>query len=331
MEHMNLSDKSKEALKSETWKELGEVLREKIVKEFLKVGYANGNKQHDIEVSGTTYKVLEREEITTFYDAFGNTLFDVTNEHLKTEYEQLRQDNSDVAEGENTDLVKDEENSEDCDAEEEKQSEDEKEEALDNDVISEDADKELLVQTAVEVVDSEKEDNRPAKQIAKEKLEKELEAIKDKSFAEPIIGYLLKRCEEDEGLAEDVAQKHKTWDKCFDYVYKQARKQATGNCVAVRDDVVYEWAEDYYHKDDKAEEEAKAKREADAKAKREKTAAERKDAAKKKSSKTTAKASADNGKTGDHTNDGNTKDHSRSKKNGKDMEGQMDLFSMLGI
>ena len=83
---------------------------------------------------------------------------------------------------------------------------------------------------------------------------------KDKSFADPIIKYLMGRCEEDKGLSEDILQKHKTWEKCLSYVYSLARKQANGNCAAVRDEVVYEWAEDYYHKDDKAEEAEKAKK-----------------------------------------------------------------------
>ena len=84
-----------------------------------------------------------------------------------------------------------------------------------------------------------------AKQRAEEKLKKEMMAAKDKSFAEPIINYLMERCREDEGLAQDVVQGHKSWQKCFDYIYSQARKQANGNHAAVRDEVVYEWAEDY--------------------------------------------------------------------------------------
>lgn len=176
------------------------------------------------------------------------------------------------------------------------------------------------------VITTEVEDPRLVKARAREKLENELKAEKDKYFAEPVIGYLLKRCEDDEGLAQDVVQEHKTWNKCFDYIYEQARRQATGNRAAVRDDVVYEWAEDYYHKDDKAEEEAKAKRESEAKAKREKAAAE------KKLPKTNVKPSVGNGETEDPTQDGDSKELSRPKKNGKDdMEGQMDLFSMLGI
>ncbi|WP_379690413.1 hypothetical protein [Mediterraneibacter gnavus] len=44
---------------------------------------------------------------------------------------------------------------------------------------------------------------------AKEKLEKELNDAKDKNFADPVIKYLLKRCEEDDGLSSDVLQPHK--------------------------------------------------------------------------------------------------------------------------
>lgn len=92
-----------------------------------------------------------------------------------------------------------------------------------------------------------------------EKLKNELASIKDKTFAEPVIQYLIKRCEEDSGMAEDVCQDHKTWNKCFSYIFRKAREQASGasQCV-VKEEVVYEWAEDYYRKDDK-ELEAKSK------------------------------------------------------------------------
>ena len=109
-------------------------------------------------------------------------------------------------------------------------------------------------------------------------------------------------------MAEDVAQDHKTWQKCFEYIYRQARQQAHGNCAAVRDDVVYEWAEDYYHKDDKAEEEKKAKKAAEDKAK--KTATE----------KVSVPPKAETPKA-----------PPKPKKNPKEMDGQMDLFSMMGM
>ena len=101
--------------------------------------------------------------------------------------------------------------------------------------------------------------NEALKEKAQNKLKSELENAKDKSFAEPVIEYLLKRCAEDKGISEDVLLEHKTWEKCYNYIYEQARKQSTGNRAVVRDAVVFEWAEDYFHRDDKAEEEKKAK------------------------------------------------------------------------
>lgn len=311
MENMNLSDKSKEALKSETWQEVGEALRQTIVNEYLKTGYADEGKQHDIDVSGITFKVLDRGETTTFYDALGNTLFNVENKDLAAEYGKLTKDIDKPDPADEKKVAPDD--------------------VADKDVISVDSDKQLPAPVSVKATDSKKEDSRPAKLVAKEKLEKELKAAKDKNFADPIIGYLLKRCEEDEGVAEDVAQEHKTWYKCFNYIYEQAKKQATDNRAVVRDDVVYEWAEDYYHKDDKAEEEEKSKKEAEAKAKREKAAAEKKIATKSKSAKTAAKSSTDKNKATANTKEERPKEQPKPKKSSKDMEGQLDMFSMMGI
>lgn len=97
------------------------------------------------------------------------------------------------------------------------------------------------------------ENTKSIKQKAKEKLEAEKKKATQKNFAESIIAYLLKRCEEDQGLAEDVMQEGKTWNKCFNYIVEQARKQSNGRNTAVEDRVVYEWAEDYYHKYGKPE------------------------------------------------------------------------------
>lgn len=97
------------------------------------------------------------------------------------------------------------------------------------------------------------ENTKSIKQKAKEKLEAEKKKATQKNFADPIIAYLLKRCEEDQGLAEDVMQEGKTWNKCFNCIVEQARKQSNGRSTAVEDQVVYEWAEDYYHKYEKPE------------------------------------------------------------------------------
>ena len=107
--------------------------------------------------------------------------------------------------------------------------------------------------TKEEIEAAEAENAKPVKQKAREKLEAEKKKATQKNFAEPIITYLMKRCEEDQGLAEDVMQEGKTWSKCFNYIVEQARKQSNGRSTAVEDRVVYEWAEDYYHKYEKPE------------------------------------------------------------------------------
>ena len=111
----------------------------------------------------------------------------------------------------------------------------------------------LPAPTEEEVKAAEAENAKPVKQKAREKLEAEKKKATQKNFADPVIAYLLKRCEEDQGLAEDVMQEGKTWDKCFKYIVGQARKQSNGRSAAVEDHVVYEWAEDYYHKEEKQE------------------------------------------------------------------------------
>lgn len=167
--------------------------------------------------------------------------------------------------------------------------------------------------------------------MAKQKLEEELKKANDKTFSDPIIKYLLKRCEEDSGLSADVLQTHKTWGKCLDYVYAQARKQATGNRCAVRSDVVYEWAEDYYHKDDKAEEERKVKQKIEKKTEKKKNQAPVKND---KTSSATPKVSASNVKVSKKPDiKGNKKPDTKPqpKKKNTDMEGQMDFLSMMGL
>lgn len=334
-----LSEENKKALQSKTWKKIVDCMKEKskvnhftaenttesaygwewaqVVKEYLRSGYNAEDNSTDIIVMGKTYKTLRRLEVTAFYDSDGDTLFDVTNERLEKEYEWLMNSGTVDAAG-NTDNV-------------EEKSVDEK-----GDLIVEQAEEDkpggtleaIEENTKSEQETPEPEESKntsiPVKQRAEEKLKKELTAAKDKSFADPIIGYLLERCREDEGLAEDVVQEHKTWQKCFDYIYSQARKQTKGNCAVVRDDVVYEWAEDYYHKDDKAEEEKKAKKAAEDKAKREKSEAERKTVKAKGNTDKAEKVSAP-------SKPEVPKVPPKPKKNRKEIDGQLDMFAMMSM
>lgn len=282
-----------------------------LVKDYLKTAYKGGDADTEIVSWGVTYKVLRRENVTVFYDVDGNTLFDVENKRLEREYEWVM--------GSGTS----EETSEAGEAPPMQRTEEGESGSL-SDMAGDDGEKEPepVVPATVESGAADMQDGRAVKRQAEEKLKKDMEAAKDKSFAEPVIGYLRERCKEDKGLAEDVVQGHKTWQRCFDYIYEQAKKQSEGNYAAVRDEIVYEWAEDYYHKDDKAEEAEKARKEAERKERQKKDAAERAAKAKKKPSKTVTvpekKADA-------------PKEQPKPKKNNKDMDGQLDMFSMMGI
>lgn len=350
----DISEQNKEALQSETWQEVRKTMKTEIqhfteapeiqhfavekvnkndnvygvtwgnlVREYLKTAFSSEDAQAEVVSFGITYKVLKRGEVTAFYDADGNTLFDVENKRLEKEYEWVMNDSAkadteitnseegekDVVEEENADTVKEETDTEIGETPKTEPAEDEKESSPDDGAETNDN------------VIPAKESDKSAKQRAKEKLEKELKDAKDKTFAGLIIGYLLKRCEEDEGLCQDIVQKHKTWSKCFDYIYAQARKQTKGSSCAVRDNVVYEWAEDYYHMDDKAKEE---KKEAKAKAKRERAVAEKKNQAKEKPVKADAVSASVR-----ETKEEKTKEQPKPKKSSKDMEGQLDMFSMM--
>lgn len=267
----------------------------KAILEYLENGYSSQDSKSEVEVGNATYKILKREKVTVFYDADGNTLFDIENDRLKEEYGAM-----DFSESE-------------------PQSEMGK--ASLKEIV------EGIPAPTQEEVEAAKENNNSSVYIgvvgAVTKLQEELKKANDKEFAKPVIEHLTKRCQESESLASDVCQDHKTWEKCYKYIYEQARKQAKGGSCAVRDDVVYEWAEDYYHKDDKAEEEKKA--EAKEKTKKQmKKLDERADKARKKSEKmpTTKKPK---GKAGE------SKPETKSKKNNKDMDGQLDMFSFFGM
>ena len=170
--------------------------------------------------------------------------------------------------------------------------------------------------------ESKEEIEKPVKQKAREKLEVEKKKATQKNFADPVITYLMKRCEEDQGLAEDVMQEGKTWSKCFNYIVEQARKQSNGRSTAVEDRVVYEWAEDYFRLDDKALEEKKKKERKELEDKRKAEAAKRKSASGKQKKKAAAKKDNEDKKAAAPDKKGKT------PKN-KEPEGQMSLFDLL--
>lgn len=232
----------------------------KAVLEYLENGYSSEDSKSEVEVGNTTYKILKREKVTAFYDADGNTLFDIENDRLKEEYEAMESLDETEPKSEIGRAI----------AGIEKQA---FEQAVDNNIGTDEMipmgtaslkeiAKGIPAPTPEEVETAKKNNSSVYIGVvgAVTKLQEELKKAKDKSFADPIIKHLIERCRESESLASDVCQDHKTWEKCYKYIYEQARKQAKGSSCAVLDDVVYEWAEDYFHKDDKAEEDKKLKK-----------------------------------------------------------------------
>lgn len=269
-----------------------------VVKKYLESGYASEQKECQVTIREKEYKILKRDAVTVFYDADGNTLFDVTNDRLKREYE--------------SDRGEEEENEEDSSFVE-----------MGTASLADAVTGNIPAPTPEEVETAKKANAGDVLAKAKQKLEEELKQAKDKDFADPIITHLLKRCEEDPGMAEDVAQAHKTWSKCFKYIQDQARKRAKGNCAAIRDDVVYEWAEDYFRLDDKALEEKKEKERKEQEAKRKAEAAKKKNGSGKQKKKTDGKKDDREKKSMEPE-----KKNDRAPKN-KEPEGQMSLFDLL--
>lgn len=154
---------------------------------------------------------------------------------------------------------------------------------------------------------------------AKQKLEQELKESNNKGFAEPIINYLQKRIQESNALAADICQDHKSCGRCLNYIYEKAREELSGKNGAIRDDVVYEWAEDYYHKDDKEEVEKELK---ESKGKEKKIEPIQKEELKPNdlgSEKPNKEAKKD------------SKPAGTGKKKNENIDGQLDMFSLLGI
>ena len=313
----------------------------KAVLEYLENGYSLEDSKSEVEVGNTTYKILKREKVTAFYDADGNTLFDVENDRLKEEYEAMDFSASEPQSEMGKVISSIEQQA--------------FEQSVNDDIDADDAVpmgtaslKEIvegIPAPTPEEVEVAKENNNSSVYIgvvgAVTKLQEELKKAKDKSFADPIIKHLIERCRESESLASDVCQDHKTWEKCFKYIMDQARKLKSGNCAMVKDSVVYEWAEDYYRLDDKALEEKKAveAKEREEREKRQKADQQKRlDRMKKRAEKKAETAGKDKvakeAPKPEAKADKPKKEPEKKeapKKRSNELEGQMDLFSMMGL
>lgn len=101
---------------------------------------------------------------------------------------------------------------------------------------------------------------------ARAKLLDEMLYLKDANFADVIGNQLLQQCGNPE-MERLILQKHKTLQRCVDYLMEQAwelvdeesRKQRIKVGFAVTSDTVFSWVHDYYALDDKEEMEKKEK------------------------------------------------------------------------
>jgi hypothetical protein len=82
--------------------------------------------------------------------------------------------------------------------------------------------------------------------------------------AAPIAKYLKEKCKQDKEFCTLVMQEHKTLEKCFDFVFEQAKNHLNNDGGGwIEDNDVYMMAVDYFNLDDaeierqKAEEAAK--------------------------------------------------------------------------
>ncbi len=285
------------------------------VKEYLKKGYREDGDESEVVAYGETYKVLRRRLVTGFYDENGGTLFEVENKRLEKEYEWLMDGTAgDAAE---VPGLPDPETVESSEAD------------IQNDIAD-------MPVTEIKREVSLKDDNSVNKaDDAKKKYESSLKACKphEKGYFEgPIMEHMFNRFEEDRGFCEDFLQGHKTFQKCIKYMIEKARKSVPKSEMQamVEGSVYLEWMEDYFRKDDKVEEAKRAKKEAEDKVKREKAAAERKAEKKKEEAGRKAKAKEDPAVPVPQKKAEGPKELSK-KKSSKDMEGQMDIFSMMGM
>ncbi|MCU7380481.1 PcfK-like family protein [Clostridiales Family XIII bacterium ASD5510] len=303
----SLSEESKTALQSETWSKVREAIseanvqaeeapgerrevkhfttehtpdnayglvNEDIVREYLILGYKASEAICEIEAHGNTYKILKRPEVTVFYDANGDTLFDVENDRLEREYKRLYEPYSGPASNATAEVLPDK-GVEISDNNSETVAPAQKEEITELEKTDPEEDIETSnakTEKTQETESSQKDKKGPKYSSGGEKIKAEAEAeYKAKKGKEakammkgqmtPIVQYLTEKCEADPEYNALVIQEHKTWKKCYDFMMKKARAMAAkgSNGLLVEGETILEWIDEYYQKDDKEEAEAEKK------------------------------------------------------------------------
>ena len=81
-------------------------------------------------------------------------------------------------------------------------------------------------------------------------------------FVKPTDEFIRRRMKESKAFCEDLLQPEKSYTTCGKIVKDKARKQAQNGMACIEDMTVFEWIEDYIHRDEaKAAEEEKKKTE----------------------------------------------------------------------
>ncbi len=315
----NLSEESKKEVKHFTAENAAEnaygAIWNQVVEEYLRSGYNAVDNSLDIVVMGETYKTLRRPEVTAFYDAAGDTLFDVTNERLEKEYEQLMNDSAKA----DAEISKLEESKTDVDEEEKESPSADKTES----VKSYGSGEEKLIAEEDEMIAS-----------IKPEFKNVMRAQMDLLFKE-----LISWTKQDPEFEKKVLLNHKSIKRCMKYCADKAmglrapsdqeKAAARYNNIPivtpVRSDMLLEWIKEYYDKDDKAEAEKEKKADtACRKSADKKKPVEKKKAALKETALTRQEKKPAEKKEG-------TKAAGSPKKQDKFVDGQISMFDVLGV
>lgn len=95
------------------------------------------------------------------------------------------------------------------------------------------------------------EENGHKNETSVEKLKRQLGVTKINSVpAEPIVKYLLEKCNSDDLFSSRVLLRDKDLKECFNYVFSEVKKKLKSISGWIADEEVYKLAEDYYILDD---------------------------------------------------------------------------------
>ena len=149
-------------------------------------------------------------------------------------------------------------------------------------------------------------------------------------FGKETDAWIRKRMQESEAFCEDMLQEEKSLTSCGRYVKDLAKKEAgKASGIAIDNETVFEWIEDYIHRDEKAYQEEQKKKEKEKKEKAKKEAEERKKkASEKKEEKKEQPKKTESGSKDEKTpakEEVKTKHEPKKKEN----DAQMTLFDFM--